>query len=407
MTKLNVKKVQAWKGPGLISDGGNLYLTSDGKGRKSWLFIYNSPVTGKQRSMGLGPAGTFGVSLADARDRAAIARKGLREGLDPIDERDAEAERQRVAARKVPTFGEFADQYVADHTPTWRNSKHTAQWKMTLTTHAAALRAMPVNEITTEDVLAVLNPLWPSIPETARRLRGRIENVLDAAKVVGHRSGENPAAWRGHLAHLLPKRAKLARGHFRSLPWRDVPGFMAALRERGDVGARLLEFTVLCASRSGEGRGAVWSEFNMPERVWTIPGARMKAGRPHSVPLSDRALEILAHMRTLKVEGCDLVFPNRVDKPYSDMAMTKTLHSMGYTARATVHGFRSSFKDWANEATNYANELSERALAHVISNQAEAAYSRSDLLAKRREMMEAWARYCAGGAEVIHLAKRA
>lgn len=407
MTKLNVKKVQAWKGPGLIGDGGNLYLSSDGEGRKSWLFIYKSPVMGRQRSMGLGAASAFGVSLADARDKAAIARKSLRAGIDPIDERDAEAERQKAAARKVPTFGEFADQYIADHTPTWRNPKHVAQWTMTLTTHAAALRSMPINEITTENVLAVLNPLWQSIPETARRLRGRIENVLDAAKVLGHRAGENPAAWRGHLAHLLPKRTKLSRGHFRSLPWRDVPAFMAALRERGDIGARLLEFTILCASRSGEARGAAWSEFDLAERVWTIPATRMKAGRPHNVPLSDRVFEILSHMQTLKVEGCDLVFPNRVSKPYSDPAMTKTLHNMGYAKLATVHGFRSSFKDWANEATTFANELSERALAHVISNQAEAAYSRSDLLAKRRDMMEAWARHCAGGAQVIKLAQRA
>jgi integrase len=407
MSKLNVKKIAAWKGPGLLSDGGNLYLTGDGAGRKSWLFVFLSPVTKKQRSMGLGPAGAFGVSLAEARDKATAARALLRNGLDPIDARKAEQESQRAAARKIPTFGALADQYVTDHRSSWKNPKHIAQWTMTLTVHAAPLRAKPVNEITTEDVLATLKPLWSTVPETAKRLRGRIENVLDAAKVAGHRSGENPAAWRGHLAHLLPKGKKLVHGHFRALPFRQMPDFMEALRKRGDVGARLLEFTILCAARSGEARGAAWPEFDLKERVWTVPGSRMKAGRPHSVPLSERALEILALMQTLKVDGCDLVFPSLANKPYSDMAMTKTLRNMGYAAAATTHGFRSSFKDWCNEATSYANELSERALAHVISNQAEAAYSRSDLLAKRREMMEAWSRFCRGGADVIQLTQRA
>lgn len=401
MTKLNVKKIAAWKGPGLLSDGGNLYLTGDGANRKSWVFIYQSPVTKKQRTMGLGAATE--VSLAEARERATTERAQLRKGLDPIDERDAELARHAANVRKVPTFGELADQYVEDRRSTWKSEKHIAQWKMTLTEHAAPLRCKTASQITTEDVLAVLKPLWSTVPETAKRLRGRIENVLDAAKVAGHRSGENPAAWRGHLAHLLPKRAKLVHGHFRALPWRDVPAFMTLLRLRGDVGARLLEFVILTASRSGEARGARWSEMNLADHSWIIPAARMKAAREHRVPLSGPAIEILEFMQPLKVGDSDLVFPNRVGKPYCDMSMTKTIRTMGYAPRATCHGFRSSFKDWANEATSYANELSERALAHAIGNQAEAAYSRSDLLVKRREMMEVWARYCAGGTQVVTL----
>jgi integrase len=327
------------------------------------------------------------VGLAEARERALKGRRLARSGVDPI------------AARKgkgVPTFGELADQVARDLADGFRNDKHKAQWMMTLTVYAAPLREKPVDSITTEDVLAVLRPIWLKKPETASRLRGRIERVLNAAKAKGYRTGENPAAWRGHLDNLLPKPSHLSRGHHAALHYGDIPAFIAKLREREAVAALALEFAVLTAARSGEVLGARWSEIDLDAEVWTIPAARMKAAREHRVPLSQPTLAILTKLSEAKVS--EYVFPGqRAGKPLSVMALEMVLRRMGI-GEATVHGFRSAFRDWAGNETQFPRELAEDALAHVIGDKAEQAYRRSDALARRREMMDAWANFCERGA---------
>jgi integrase len=277
--------------------------------------------------------------------------------------------------------------------PSWRNAKHAAQWEMTLRDYAAPLRRLPVDKITTDDVIAVLKPLWNEKPETASRLRGRIERVLDAAKAQGLRNGENPARWRGHLDQLLPKRQQLKRGHHAAMPYGALPAFLADLRERESVAARALEFAILTAARSGEVLGARWEEFGDLDRaVWTVPAARMKAGREHRVPLSKRAAKIVKGFYEVR-EG-DFVFPGqKAGQPLSTMALEMVLRRMKVDG-VTVHGFRSTFRDWAAECTNFPNEVCEAALAHVIENKAEAAYRRGDLFDKRRKLMEAWSIYC-------------
>jgi integrase len=276
--------------------------------------------------------------------------------------------------------------------PSWRNGKHAAQWKMTLQEYAAPLRRLPVDKITTDDVLSVLKPFWNDKPETASRLRGRIERVLDAAKAQGLRSGENPARWRGHLDQLLPKRQQLTRGHHPAMSYTDVPAFVADLQARQATAASALEVAVLTAARSGEVLGARWVEFDLDRAVWTVPATRMKAGREHRVPLSPRALKIVKAMQDTR--NGDFVFPgHRPGRPLSVMALEMVLRRMKIKD-ATVHGFRSAFRDWAAECTNFPNEVCEAALAHVIENKAEAAYRRGDLFDKRRKLMEAWAAYC-------------
>jgi integrase len=277
--------------------------------------------------------------------------------------------------------------------PSWRNAKHAAQWHMTLQKYAAPLRRLPVDQVTTDDVLSVLRPLWQSKPETGSRVRGRIERVLDAAKAHGLRSGENPARWRGHLDQLLPKRQRLTRGHHAAMPYADVPAFMSDLQSRQATAALALEFAILTAARSGEVLGARWDEFDLDRAVWTVPARRTKAGREHRVPLSPRALGIIK--RSHEIRTNDFVFAGeKPKKPLSGMAMEMMLRRMKIE-NATVHGFRSSFRDWAAECTNFPNEVCEAALAHVIENKAEAAYRRGDLFDKRRKLMEAWADYCA------------
>jgi integrase len=264
---------------------------------------------------------------------------------------------------------------------------------MTLRDYAAPLRRLPVDKITTDDVLSVLKPLWNEKPETASRLRGRIERVLDAARAQGLRNGENPARWRGHLDQLLPKRQRLTRGHHAAMKYAELPGFMGDLRARQATAALALEFAVLTAARSGEVLGARWDEFDLDRAIWTIPAARMKAGREHRVPLSKRALKIVKAMQEAR-DG-DFVFPGqKAGKPLSVMALEMVLRRMKVEG-VTVHGFRSAFRDWSAECTNFTNEVCEAALAHVIENKAEAAYRRGDLFDKRRKLMEAWAIYCA------------
>jgi integrase len=382
--RLSAVKVAKETKPGLYADGGGLYLriTHGSKAGRRWVFIYRRPSDGKRCEIGLG--GVIAVPLAMARRKAAEARAHVADGKDPLTLRDA--------ARRIPTFGELADRHIAAMEGSWRNAKHRAQWRMTLREYAKPLRDMPVDAITTAHVLAVLKPIWEKVPETASRVRGRIETVLDAAKAQGFRDGQNPAAWRGHLKLLLPARQKLARGHHAAMAIEDVPAFMARLRARPSVAARCLEFAILTAARTGEALGARWDEIDLASRVWTIPAARMKAARAHRVPLSDRAVVILREMELVR-EG-PLVFPGqRRGEPLSQMALTMVLRRMRVEG-ATVHGFRSCFRDWCGNRTSYPRELAEQALAHVIGDKAEQAYRRGDALERRRPMMAAWAAFC-------------
>jgi integrase len=332
--------------------------------------------------MGLGTPAT--VPLADAREKAASARRKIAQGLNPIDER------KRTGG--VPSFGEMADQVREALSEGFRSARHKAQWKSTLATYAAPLRDKPVDTVSTVDVLAILKPIWTAKPETASRLRGRIEKVLDAAKAKAFREGENPARWRGHLDHLLPRPSKLARGHHAAMPYDEVAGFVAKLKERDAMAALALELCILTAARSGEVLGMHWNEIDLDKKIWTVPAHRMKAGREHRVPLSQRATAILVSL-TERRKG-EFVFPaQRQGKPLSNMAMQMMLRRMKIE-NATIHGFRSSFRDWAGNETGYPRELIETALAHVIGDKAEQAYRRSDALEKRRNLMEAWANYC-------------
>ena len=393
---LNARRVETLTEPGRYSDGGNLYLFITPNGGKRWTFLYR--LAGKRREMGLGSAGPHGVGLKEARDKAAEARRLVAAGIDPIEARAAEDK----AGRAVPTFGAFTDDYIRSHRPKFKNAKHAAQWEMTLgEAYCRAIRSKPVNEIDTEAVLSVLKPIWTKVPETASRLRGRIENVLDAARAMGHRDGQNPAAWRGHLKSILPARQKLTRGHHAALAYDAMPEFMAALRAREGLAARALEFAILCASRSGEVLGARWEEFDLEKGLWVIPGARMKGGLAHRVPLSKRALKVIKSIP--KVEGNPHVFPGlKPGKPLSGMSMEMALRRMGRD-EITVHGMRSAFRDWAAEKTSFPHHTAEHALAHRISDKAESAYRRGDELERRRLLMEAWATWCEPklGAKVV------
>jgi integrase len=382
---LNARKVETLTRPGRHADGGNLYLSISDNGGRRWVFFYR--FGGKRREMGLGSAARGHVSLAGAREKALEARRLLSAGIDPLSAKEAD----RAARRTVPTFGTFADDYLASHQGKWRNDKHKAQWAMTLKTYCEPIRAMPVSAIDTEAVLKVLQPIWTEIPETASRLRGRIENVLDAAKARGFLTGENPARWRGHLRTLLPARQRLTRGHHAALPYDDLPAFMEALRARKSTAALALELAILTAARSGEVLNAKWSEFDLDKAVWTVPAVRMKAGHEHRIPLPARAVEILKS--SPREQHNEHVFPgNSRGKPLSSMAMTMQLRRMG-RGDITAHGFRSSFRDWASEQTSFPHETCEHALAHRISDKAEAAYRRGDQFDKRRKLMEAWAAF--------------
>jgi integrase len=381
---LTTRKVETAK-PGKYSDGGNLYLVVSPSGARKWVLRYTWRSRAKE--MGLGSANA--VSLADAREKAAIARRKIAQGLNPIDERKRD--------KGIPAFGEMAAVVLEALSAGFRNEKHKAQWKTTLETYAAPLSNKPVDTITTDDVLSVLKPIWIVKAETASRLRGRIEKVLDAAKARGYRKDENPARWRGHLDHLLPRPSKLSRGHHAALPYEQVAAFISKLQENSSLGAVALELCILTAARSGEILGMRWSELDLKQMIWTVPANRMKGGREHRIPLARRAGQILRQLE--KTRHGEFVFPGqRGDKPLSNMAMEMVLRRMKID-NATVHGFRSSFRDWAGNETSYPRELIETALAHVIGDKAEQAYRRSDALAKRRELMEAWASYCLGKAD--------
>jgi len=378
LNRLSARAVAALTAPGRHADGGGLYLLVKASGAKSWVFMWSRQ--GRQREMGLGSI--LGVALAVAREKAAEARVDLAAGRDPLGTRDR---------LKGKTFGDLADAHVRSMSPQWRNPKHVAQWIMTLTKYAAPLRPKTAAAITTDDVLDVLRPLWETKPETASRVRGRIEAVLDAAKAQGLRTGDNPARWRGHLDQLLPRRAKLSRGHHAAIKIDDVPSFMVSLGKTSGIAALALRFTVLTAARTGEAIGATWSEFDLDKGLWTVPAERMKAGREHRVPLSAAAIALVKSLR--EFSRGDFLFPGlKPGRPISNMAMDKSVRDAGLDF--TVHGFRSTFKDWATERTSFPHELSEMALAHTIKDKTEAAYRRGDMLEKRRELMEAWAGFC-------------
>lgn len=376
---LTARKIETAK-PGKYGDGGNLYLLVSKKGTKKWVLRFT--FRGKAKEMGLGSA--TNVPLADAREKAASARRKIALGLNPIEERKREG--------GIPTFGELADDVRKSLSAGFRNEKHKAQWKSTLETYARPLHDKAVDIITTDDVVNVLKPIWTMKAETASRLRGRIEKVLDAAKAKGFRNGENPARWRGHLDHLLPRISKLSRGHHAAMPYEEVSNFIAKLRTREATAALALELCILTAARSGEILGMRWSEVDFDNKLWLVPANRMKAGREHRVPLSSAAMAILRQMESVKMG--DFVFPGRApSKPLSNMAMEMMLRRMKIDC-ATVHGFRSSFRDWAGNVSNFPRELIEAALAHAIGDKAERAYRRSDALEKRRVLMNEWAAYC-------------
>jgi len=389
LNRLSAKEAERLKTPGRHADGGGLYLSIDHGGRRRWVFMYVR--RGRRVELGLG--GGRDITLAAARVEATALRGLMANGEDPKAAR---------ARDDIMTFGECADACVDAMEPSWRNPKHAAQWKMTLEVYAKPLRNLSVDEITTQDVLDVLQPHWKRVPETAKRLRGRIEVVLDAAKAKGKCSGENPARWRGHLDQLLPKRQVLTRGHHSALSYAEIPTFMEDLRRRPAVAARALEFAILTACRTSEVLGASWGEIDIDKKVWTIPASRMKAAREHRVPLSLRTMEIIEAQQKKGTEGPEseehratgYVFPGpKLKEPLSTMAMAMLLRRM--KAEITVHGFRSSFRDWASEMTGFPHEVCEMALAHTITNKAEAAYRRGDLFEKRHKLMEAWAGYCA------------
>jgi integrase len=404
MGALTVAKIRALTQSGRYGDGDGLWLQVRSADRRSWLFRYMR--RGKARAMGLGPVDL--ISLADARTAARECRQLLLGGTDPLEHR----RRLALAASSAagPTFNEVAELYIAAHEAGWKNAKHRYQWRNTLSMIAAPVFGdKPIGAINVGDVMMALEPIWHSKTETASRTRGRIESVLDYAAARGWRQGDNPARWRGHLANLLPARRKFAAiGHFAALPWRDMAAFMVELREREGSGARALEFAILTAARSGEVRGMSWGEVDLGERRWNVPAARMKARREHRVPLSEAAYTVLSAVASpaAKPDVAALVFAStKPGKPLSDMSLTAVLRRMR-RSDLTVHGFRSSFRDWASEATTYPGELAEAALAHVISNKVEAAYRRGDLFEKRRHMMDAWAEHCARPmvpAEVVRL----
>jgi integrase len=373
--------------PGLHPDGGNLYLQVADSGAKSWLFRFGRG--GRERWMGLGPLIT--VSLAEAREKALECRKVLLAGDDPIEARKAARGQQMLDAAKTVTFRKCAEGFQSAHGAGWRSKRHSAQWDQTLAAYVfPVFGGLPVSAIDTSLVMKALEPIWTTMPETASRVRGRIERILDWAKVRGHRQGENPARWRGHLDHLLPARSKVARvNHLAALAYSEVPSFLTELRARDGIAARALEFTILTAARTSEVLGARWSEFD--GNIWVVPGERMKAGREHRVPLSNRAIEILER---LPRDGEFVFIGAQRGSALNVAAMLRALKRMG-REDLTVHGFRSSFRDWAAETTSYPNHVVEMALAHAIGDAVEAAYRRGDLFEKRRRLMDAWGQFCA------------
>lgn len=389
LNRLSARAIIALTKTGRHADGGNLYLNIAKNGSKSWVFMYRWQ--GKIKEMGLG--GYPALSLLEARRLAEQYRKALAQKINPM---DARATPQPVAAAPVHTFNDCCELLMADIMPTFRNDKHKQQWRSTIATYAAPILNKPVADIDTQDVLAVLRPIWQTKAETAARVRGRIERVIDAAKANGWRDAENPARWHGHLDKLLPKRLRLTRGHMAALPYQDVPALIAQLHGQDNFSALALMFCILTAARTSEVLLLQAHELDMPQALWTLPAQRMKAGREHRVPLSTLAVAVLQRAQSLSQTENAYVFQGiQRGKPLSNMAMMMLLRRMQHT-NITVHGFRSAFRDWVAEETSFAREVAEAALAHTVGDTTERAYRRGDALEKRRVMMQAWADFCGG-----------
>jgi integrase len=375
--------------PGRYCDGGGLYLLVRGPELRWWVFRYRH--SGRLREMGLGAAaGPTAVSLKDARIKARRLFDLHRDGHDPIELKRTKIAAERVEAAKAITFKEEASAYIASHAAGWRNEKHAQQWENTLRDYVyPMIGALPVSMIDVGLVLKCLEPIWSTKPETASRVRGRIEAVLDAAKARGHRAGENPARWKGNLKHLLAEREKVEEVHLEALPYVEIAGFMTALRKHEGTAARALEFLILTAARTGEVLGATWDEIDLAGTKWTIPSGRMKGGRSIERPLSAGAIELLGD------PGTGYLFPRPgSDQPLRSVAMLALLRRMGHVT-VTIHGFRSTFRDWVAERTNYPSEVAEAALAHAVNDKVLAAYRRTDFFERRRRLAADWAAFCA------------
>src|ERR1700730_1850634 len=375
---------------GMHHDGGGLYLQVSAGGAKSWIFRFM--LDGRAREMGWGPV--HAIPLSDARKRAADCRRMRFDGIDPIEVRRAEREQKKLDAAKSMTFDACAAAYIDAHKAGWRNAKHIDQWTNTLATYAGPVfGSLPVQALDVGLVMKALEPIWQTKSETASRLRGRIEVVLDWATVRGYRKGDNPARWRGHLDKLLPARGKVRKvEHHPALPYNELGDFIAALRSQEGIAARALEFLILTAARTGEVINAPWDEVDLDGKLWVVSATLMKGGREHRVPLSAAAMAVLEQMKEIR-EGEFVFAGGKKGKPLSNMAMLAMLKRMARDD-LTAHGFRSTFRDWAAECTNFPREVVEMALAHTIESKVEAAYRRGDLFQKRRQLMEACARFC-------------
>lgn len=386
LTAMAVKHIHE-RGTHFVGGVPGLALVVHKGGSRSWVLRYQ--VAGKRRDLGLG-AVDF-VALSQAREAAREARNKITQGIDPINDRRAQRSKLIASQASALTFSEAASKYIETHEATWRNAKHSQQWRNTLESYAYPfIGRMFVRDVELPHILKVLEPIWLTKTETASRLRGRLESILDWSTVRGYRAGLNPARWKGHLDTLLAAPRKIARtSHHRALPFSDLPAFMARLQQQRGVGAVALTFLILTATRSSEVRAARWVEFDLTTNIWTIPAARMKAGREHRVPLSGAAITILNQQRAIAIS--DYVFPSSRASILSDMSLTAVLRRM--EVPAVPHGFRSTFRDWCAECTEFSSEVAEMALAHTIRNKVEAAYRRGDLFEKRKQLMQAWADY--------------
>ena len=391
------------KKTGRHSDGGGLYFRVIGEGKA--YFVYRYRIGGREREASLGPFPE--LTLAEAREKHIDLRKVVKDKIDPLADKHGAKTRQAVAA--VPTFGDTADAYVETHEATWRNAKHRYQWRQTLTDYCGPIRRLPVDQIATADVLAVLKPLWSRAPETASRLRGRIQTVIEAAQALGHIAEDkaNPARWKGHLDHLLAPPKKLGvRGHHKAMPYDQLPEFVSRLRASDNMAALALEFLIVTATRTSETINATWQEFDLQAAVWSIPPGRMKTNDAFSVPLSARALAILAEARRVSrkepTPDSFVFFGARPRQPLSSMALAMLMRRMG--ADATPHGFRTSFRTWASDVAHTPFEVAEAVLSHRIGSAVSRAYARSDMLERRRPTMQAWAAFLAGETETAKVA---
>ena len=383
MHKLSTRKIMSLKLPGRHSDGKGLYLLIKKTGRKSWVYMWNK--NHRRREMGLG--GFPDVSLSKAREKAQLAREMVADDHDPI------IEKKKVV---IKSFGEAADHLVETLQADWSNEKHRQQWIRTVSHYCKPIRSIPVAKVDTDDVIRVLKPIWTEKEETARRLRARIERILDYASAHNWRTGENPARWKGHLKDILPKRDKLKKRNFAAMPYEKIPNFLKDLKSENGVAAKALEFTIHTAVRTNETLEAKWSEVDLKKRIWTIPAKRMKGKVEHIVPLTGQVIALLGQAQ--KYRSSDYVFPGaRESRPLSNMSMNMLMRRMGIE-NATVHGFRSSFRDWCGDQTQYSREIAEAALAHKIGNKVEQAYRRRSALEKRRELMRQWSSYCSANA---------